>query len=105
MNNVKIKRYLSLAAASRSVTTGFDLVLGEVRRSKDVLVLLSSDASDRTKKQITDKCVFYGVKLIPTDINSDELGACVGKKSPAAAVAVKNKGLATEIEKAASDGE
>ena len=56
MKTDKILTYLGLAAAKRSTVPGTDLVLSEIRKKKGTIcVLLASDASERTKKQITDK--------------------------------------------------
>ena len=105
MKTDKILTYLGLAAAKRSVVLGTDLVLREVRRKKGtVCVLLASDASERTAKQITDKCKFYEVFLIRTECDMDELGKRVGKISPTACAAVTDSGLAKQIIKV-SQGE
>ena len=41
--------YIGLCVAAGGVTTGFDLVLGEIRRGRAKFVLIASDASERTK--------------------------------------------------------
>ena len=103
MNNEKILTYLGLAAAKRSVVTGSDLVLKEVRKGKKgCCVLLSPDASDRTKKQISDKCTYYNIPLIHMECDMYELGKRIGKQSPAACAAVTDSGLAAQIIKYSS---
>ncbi|MBQ2729288.1 MAG: ribosomal L7Ae/L30e/S12e/Gadd45 family protein [Clostridia bacterium] len=98
MKTDKILTYLGLAAAKRSVVLGTDLVLREIRKNKGtVCVLLAADASERTSKQITDKCNFYEIPLIRTECDMDTLGRRVGKISPTACAAVTDKGLATQI--------
>ena len=94
----KILSYASLAAAGRNADFGTDQVLGEVRRRKSgICVLLSSDASKRTVKQIGDKCAFYGTALIKLPIDMEALAKRCGKVSPCAAVAVTEPSLAKEI--------
>lgn len=94
----KILTYVGLAAAKRSVVLGTDLVLKEIRKKKGtVCVLLALDASERTTKQITDKCTFYSVPLIKLDCDMETLGKRVGKISPTACVAVTDSGLAAQI--------
>ena len=61
-------------------------------------MLLASDASARTEKQVTDKCAFYKVKLIKLDLTMTELSDALGKSSLCAACAITNKGLADKIE-------
>lgn len=96
MNNDAIKKYLSLSAAGRNVAIGTAAVLEEVRRPGKKCVILANDASDRTKKQITDKCAFYNVPLVRLDTPMDELGQRIGK-GPTACVAVTNDALASKI--------
>lgn len=98
MKTDKILSYLGLAAASRSVACGTELVLTEVRRGKkDICVLMSSDVSERTEKQLTDKCAYYRVPLVKLPCDMYELGARTGKKHPVAAVAVTNPSLVRQI--------
>ena len=98
MKTEKILTYLGLACAKRSVVFGTDLVLREIRKQKGtVCVLLASDASLRTTKQITDKCNFYEIPLIQIEYDMDTLSRRVGKASPTACIAVTDKGLAAQI--------
>ena len=104
MKTDKILTYLGLAAAKRSVVLGSDLVLREVRRkSNGICVLLASDASERTTKQICDKCAYYKVSLIRLDTDMETLGARVGKISPTACAAVTDRGLASRIVKCSQE--
>ena len=98
MKTEKILAYLGFAAASRTAVTGTDPVLDEIRRAKkDTCVVMASDVSERTEKQIADKCAFYKVPLVRLNVNMDEVGRHTGKKHPVAAVAVKNPSLTQEI--------
>ena len=86
------KKYICLCVAAGGVKSGVETVLGEVRSRRAKFVLMASDASDRTKKQLTDKCNYYGVKLIKADCTADELADVIGKKSLCAAVSFTGKG-------------
>ena len=94
----KALRYLGLACRSRHVVAGTNLVLSEVRKAGAgrYAVFLASDASDRTKKQISDKCSFYGVSLFET-ASGDALAAALGKESTVSAVCVTDPSLAKAI--------
>lgn len=92
MTDRKIENYMGLCRAAGGVTTGFDLVLGEVRRKKALFVLIADDASERTRKQISDKCEYYEVKCFPAGLTADELARVLGKKSSCAAAAFTGKG-------------
>ena len=92
MTDRKLDNYIGLCRAAGGVTTGFDLVLGEVRRRKAVFVLIADDASERTKKQISDKCEYYKVPHFPAGMTADELAEVLGKRASCAAAAFTGKG-------------
>jgi len=96
MNETAIFKYLSLSAAQRRIACGTDAVLDEVRRPGKKCVLLASDASTRTTKQVTDKCTYYNVPLVKLDTPMDSLGKQIGK-GPTAAVAVTLPNIVKEI--------
>ena len=82
-----------MCAAAGGVTTGFDLVLGEIRRGRAKFVLIASDASDRTKKQLIDKCTHYNVKyFIINEYNSEAIAHMLGKRALCAAAAFTGRG-------------
>lgn len=88
-----IEKYIGLCASAGGVTTGFDLVLGEIRKGRAKFVLVASDASDRTKKQITDKCAYYNVKFFILDeYSSEAIAHMLGKRSFCAAAAFTGRG-------------
>ncbi len=104
MNTDKILKYVSLAAAGRNAVFGTDQVLSAIRRRQSgICVLLSADASERTAKQIKDKCAFYNVPLIALCVDMETLAKRCGKISPAATAAVTLPSLAREIIKNAQD--
>lgn len=88
----KEKKYIGLCMAAGGVKVGFDLVLGEVRSSRAKFLLIANDASERTVKQLTDKCKFYGVKYYISDQSSTDIADVIGKRSSCAAAAFTGKG-------------
>ncbi len=60
-------------------------------------VIVSSSASEGTKKKIRYKCEFYSVKMTEVDIDTEELGRIVGKTYAPAAVAVTDENFARAI--------
>lgn len=88
----QIEKYIGLCRAAGGVTTGTDLVLGEVRRGRAKFVLVASDASERTKKQIADKCAYYGVPHFEAGCDSDHLSHAVGSHSKSTAAAFSTRG-------------
>ena len=104
MENEKILRFLGLATASRKSVSGTDLVLSAVRqKKKPFCVVMAADVSERTKKQLADKCTYYNVPLIKLGSDMYELGKRTGKGHPVAAVAVNEPSLANEILKVSKE--
>lgn len=97
MNTEQILKYISLAARGRSIVTGTDQVLRRVRRGGSICVIIADDASERTSKQINDKCTYYSVPLIRISVDMETLAGRCGKISPAAVICVTNPSLAKEI--------
>ncbi len=75
---------VGLARRAGALVHGTNNVLEAVRSKKALLVLIASDVSDNTKKNITDKAAFYSVKTEMLDITVEELGRIIGKGGTAA---------------------
>ena len=102
----KILSYIGFARKSGGAVFGTDAVIAEVRRSGAagrICVAASSDASDRTLKQIRDKCSHYGVRLVEAGLTGDEIARAAGKKMTVSAVAITDKNLAKAIAAAAEN--
>lgn len=90
---------------------GTDLVLRAVAtngRGRVELVLVSSDASDATRKRVYNKCEFYKTEVLDLALDSSELGRLLGKAFAPVTVGVADKTFASEIKKAiaaACDGD
>ena len=80
---------------------GTEMVCEALRKGSGAvfLSLVACDASENTKKKLSDKCRFYGVKLIATPLTGSELGDAVGKSGTVAAVAITDAGLSAAVEK------
>lgn len=91
---------LGFAMRAGKVIIGTELICSAMARGgkdKPLLVLVSVSASAGTKKKLSTKCEFYGVKITEINIDSDELGRLLGKLYAPAAVAVIDEGFAREI--------
>ena len=91
---------LGFAMRAGNLVIGTDLISRAMARGEVKLVVISSGASDSTKKKLTVKSEFYKVTAILLEIDQDELGKLIGKTYSPAAVAVTADGFATEIKKA-----
>ena len=70
---------LGLAARARKIVTGETLIT-KIRSNEVEFVIIASDASDNTKKKITDKCTSYKVEYVIA-CTIDELSCAIGKKN------------------------
>ncbi|MBR0490542.1 MAG: ribosomal L7Ae/L30e/S12e/Gadd45 family protein [Clostridia bacterium] len=75
----------------------------EILKHKAKLVIVSEEASERTKDKFKKLCLEYNVPLIE-DGKIEELSKAIGKENKAT-FAVKESNLAKEIEKIYNGGE
>lgn len=95
----KTLRALGLCAKARRLICGTPMICDALRGAKKpFLVISASDNADNTSKKLTDKCTFYGVRLVTIESDGDTLAAAVGKKSRVAAVAVTDENLCRLVE-------
>ena len=83
---------LGLCAKAGKLICGQDQTEKAVRERKAFLVMISTDASEGTKKRMRDKCASYNVPLAEYGLK-EELGRAVGKQERSC-IAVTDKGLA-----------
>ena len=102
----KLLMTVGLAAKARRIVFGTDRVCESLRDVKNatVLVIEARDTSENTHKKLTDKCKYYGVKLVRIDADTAELGRAVGKTSATAAVGITDSGIAKAICNKLDDG-
>lgn len=96
-NIPRIAHLLGLARRANSILCGSNLTISAIQSNKAMLTLISSDASDRTKKQLSDKCLSHNVKLVHLPLTSDEISHIVGKSSPVSVLAILDKNFASGI--------
>lgn len=96
------QKILSLSGLCRragGVVPGADAVIAAVQRKspRPVAVVMSDSASDRTKKQITDKTANAGIPLIIIQADTYDIGEKLGIISSCAVYALTGKGPAVQI--------
>ena len=102
-NKQTVAKILSLAGLCRragGVVPGADAVIGAIKRGgagRPKAVILSSSATPRTTKQITDKTSSAGITLITIDADAYEIGEKLGIISSCAVFALTGKGPADKI--------
>ena len=90
----KLLGLMGLAMRAGQVTLGANLALGVIKSGKAALVLIDEEASENTRKKLTDACAYRAVPIftLPHGLIDD---AC-GKDSRYAA-ALNSGGLADKI--------
>ena len=105
MNIEKFLGMLGLARRAGKVIIGTSEVCLSMPRGKTRLVIVSDEASAATKKKLTTKCDFYGIKRITVSVGISELGRRLGKTYTPACVAVTDEGFAAQLFKLAESTE
>ncbi len=97
MSENRVLGMLGLARRAGKTVTGSDLVCKAMRRGELKLVLLASDASENTKKRISDKSAYYNVTLLNLDSDSGTIAHSLGKSGAIAAVGVTDENFASAL--------
>ncbi len=97
----RVLSYIGIARKAGKLIFGTDAVCDALRRGGKNPVFAASDISPATEKKLTDKCTFYGVKLIRLGADTASLGHAIGKTGTVAAVYISDGGLAKAAESAA----
>ena len=67
---------LGLAKRAGKVQTGEDICSKAVKSGVSKLIIVACDASDNTKKSITDSCKFYKTKFVEA-VNDDNFAKAI----------------------------
>ena len=97
MNQNKILSLIGLATKAGRTVSGEFSTEKEVKSGRAALVIVADDASDNTKKKMSNMAAFYEVPFYCYG-SKEELGRCIGKEYRAMA-AVLNQGFAKSIQK------
>ncbi len=93
---------IGLCRRAGALVFGTNMTVEAVRSpSKPALVLYTGDASDNTKKKLTDACAFHHVKILALDraIDGETLAKAIGKTGSVSCVGITNEGLARTVVK------
>lgn len=101
VNGKKIFSLLGLAARGRRVVSGEFMTEKAVKSGSAFLVIVSSEASDNTKKMFGNMCAFYEVPVYFYG-SKEDLGHAMGKEMRAS-LAVTDEGFAKSIAKYLTD--
>lgn len=94
---------IGLATRAGKILFGTDACLEQIIKRNAKLVIVAKDASERTIKNIKNKCIennvmFYNILTV------DEISKCIGKDNKAV-IGIKDNNIAKEIAKKIDGGE
>ncbi|AEB29780.1 hypothetical protein CAR_c10870 [Carnobacterium sp. 17-4] len=75
----KVLNLLGMATRAGKLTTGEDLSLKEIRNQSAKIVIVATDASENTKKKVSDKCSYYEIPFI-IHFTRSELSQAIGRE-------------------------
>ncbi|MDD6237583.1 MAG: ribosomal L7Ae/L30e/S12e/Gadd45 family protein [Clostridiales bacterium] len=91
----KVISALSLSKKAGKLILGFDVVKESVQNRTAKLIVLASDVSFKTKKEMDFICTNHGVKRIVIPLKMDEIWYVLGKR--AGVIAITDEGLANKM--------
>ena len=95
MTKMKIFNLLGLAMRAGKIKSGESVILNELKKNQIKLVILASDASSNTLKQMNNKCNSYQVPLKVFGTRN-ELGLAIGK-SERVNIGITDNGFAKKL--------
>ena len=96
MGKISALQVLGLANRANELVLGYDPVLSSIQKNKVKLVLIASDASNKTKDTFSKKCFFYKIEISEV-FTSEELSQALGRKVKI--VGIKDQGFGELIKK------
>ena len=96
-NKTRFFGMLGFAMRAGKISTGTDIICKELPKGEILLVVVSSLASEPTKKRIRNKCEFYQTECVEADVMPDELSQKLGKLNTTVCIAVKDEAFKREI--------
>ncbi len=89
----KILSAIGLAKRAGKAICGTQLVRDSAKSGKAKLIIVASDASDRSKKEITDTSAFYKTECIISCYTMAQLSSAVGLMRSTSSVAITDENM------------
>lgn len=94
---------LGLTRRAGKLTTGFDAVAGKVAAGKASLVLLASDLSDKTEKELRHAAGKRTPDIRRLPLDKETIAKALGLHKPVGVLAIGDSGLAAAIRRSCRD--
>ena len=98
MNN-KLCGLLGIARRSGHILIGFDAVRAALLADKTQLILLASDCSPKTEKELRFAAEGKTCPVVQVEADKDAFTAALGMQKPVAVIATDDRGFATAMTK------
>ena len=99
--NDRLCGLLGMARRAGRLIAGFDAVVDSVKVKRTQLILLASDLSPKTEKELRF-AAGNAVPLLCTELTKTEIGHAAGYNKPIGVVATEDRGFAAAMLKAAN---
>ena len=96
MNN-KLCGLLGMARRSGHILIGFDAVRAALLAGKTQLILLASDCSPKTEKELRFAAEDKTCPVHKVEVDKDTFSAALGMQKPVAVIATDDRGFATAM--------
>ena len=98
MNN-KLCGLIGIARRSGHILIGFDAVRAALLAGKTQLILLASDCSPKTEKELRFAAEGKTCPVVKVEADKDAFTAALGMQKPVAVIATDDRGFATAMMK------
>lgn len=88
---------LGLARVAKKLTIGTEQVRSCIKKGDAKLVIIASDVSDNTRREILDSCAFYNVEATVVSETMSQLSEALGKLHSVACAALTDVGFKTLV--------
>lgn len=103
VNYQKIYGLIGLATKAGKLVAGAEACLEEIEKKTVKLILMATNASDRTKKTFKEKCKEKKIPIYELT-TMEELSSAIGKNNKAV-IGIKDKGFGTAIHNIINGGD
>ena len=103
VNYQKVYGLIGLATKAGKLTAGTEACLEEIEKKTIKLILIATDASDRTKKIFHDKCEEKKIPIYELT-TMEELSRVIGKNNKVV-IGIKDKGFGAAIHNMINGGD
>ncbi|MDD2418705.1 MAG: ribosomal L7Ae/L30e/S12e/Gadd45 family protein [Oscillospiraceae bacterium] len=88
---------LGMARRGGRLTTGFNAVVCLIAKSKSVMLMLATDLSEKTEKELRFAARSKNHEIIRLPLSKEEIGQALGLTKPVGVLALEDEGFAATV--------